>query len=170
MLAADKKRFLDFASGDSDRIKSALAQLEARPRGHFEDHPLSRKMVLSGFDALVALWKSEVAPAAMFLHCSTWSGPTLRCLKEWVGACSRSQTTRIEKCGGEWRGPYQDEAKGFAHDASSKDSDQGPRSDYESLCPRLRCLTLRCSGPGRMKCSGAGGQRSASISLGAPTC
>jgi len=68
VLAADKKVFLDFTSGDSEKIKTALAHLEALPLGHFEDHPLSRKLVLSGFDALVALWNSDVAPVG----CRRW--------------------------------------------------------------------------------------------------
>jgi len=56
VLIKDQQAFLDFVSGERSRIENALKELEARERGHFEDHPMSPKLVKAHLSALVALW------------------------------------------------------------------------------------------------------------------
>lgn len=56
MLRKDQQVFLDFVSGQNPRIENALLELKARERGHFEDHPMSAKLVKEHLNSLIHLW------------------------------------------------------------------------------------------------------------------
>jgi hypothetical protein len=47
VLRKDQQVFLDFVSGQNPRIENALLELKARERGHFEDHPAVKPLVVS---------------------------------------------------------------------------------------------------------------------------
>ena len=67
MLKKDKMAFLDFVSGDTDRMRLALAHFASQEAGHFEDHPPSLSLVRSHITDLVRLWNSETDP-----ECRSW--------------------------------------------------------------------------------------------------
>jgi len=56
MLKRDKDVFMALVSGDNDQVRAALLELSARESGHFEDHPISRKLVKEHLAQLVELW------------------------------------------------------------------------------------------------------------------
>lgn len=59
MLKNDQEVFLDLVSGEESRIKKALTEIKARERGHFEDHPMSTKLVREHLPALLHLWREN---------------------------------------------------------------------------------------------------------------
>lgn len=58
MLKSDKEAFLALVSGDEERVRLAQEELGARELGHFEDHPVSAKLVKEHLPALMELWNS----------------------------------------------------------------------------------------------------------------
>jgi hypothetical protein len=59
MLKKDREAVFDLVSGDLARIGHAVAELNRRPPGHFEDHPISPKLVREQLAAFVQLWESN---------------------------------------------------------------------------------------------------------------
>ncbi|MBA4018528.1 MAG: hypothetical protein C0483_15275 [Pirellula sp.] len=49
-------------SGDAERATGAVAYFDALERGHLEEHPLSKKLVLENIDALLMLWHEGRVP------------------------------------------------------------------------------------------------------------
>ncbi|WP_282272763.1 hypothetical protein [Stenotrophomonas sp. PS02298] len=62
MLKKDREAFALFASGDPSQIARAIAYFQSLEPGHFDDHPLSRKMVAENLGVLVDLWHSNRVP------------------------------------------------------------------------------------------------------------
>jgi hypothetical protein len=59
MLKKDKEDFLAFVSGDLVLTQKAVDSLNAREKGHFEDHPMSSKFVKQYLNELVNLWRES---------------------------------------------------------------------------------------------------------------
>ena len=59
MLKRDREAFLELVTGKPQRAALAVTYFSALERGHFEDHPLSRKLVQEHLDALVAVWNAN---------------------------------------------------------------------------------------------------------------
>lgn len=59
MLKKDREAFLDLVTGEPQRVAHAVAYFDTLERGHFEDHPPSRKLVREHLDALVTLWHAN---------------------------------------------------------------------------------------------------------------
>lgn len=64
MLKQDKEDFIAFASGDREHTAQVVQRLNARGLGHFEDHPLSAKLVRQHLAGLVSLWNDNPVPGA----------------------------------------------------------------------------------------------------------
>jgi hypothetical protein len=88
MLAKDKELFLEFTSGDPGKVSVALRALDARPAGHFEDHPLARSLVESRLQALIDLWTGDTTPSgakkwvAQFIADARVGDPAVRAIVE----------------------------------------------------------------------------------------
>lgn len=67
MLKRDKEVFLSFVSGDEKKIQDALSELASRELGHFEEHPISARLVKEHLPALIDLWNSNSTAA-----CKGW--------------------------------------------------------------------------------------------------
>ena len=59
MLKRDKEAFLALISGDDDKVRRALEELNSRELGHFEDHPVSAKLIKEHLPALINLWNAS---------------------------------------------------------------------------------------------------------------
>jgi hypothetical protein len=57
MLKRDKQTFLEFISRDRRRMEAALTDLNARERGHFEDHPMSSRFIAEHIPSLIQIWR-----------------------------------------------------------------------------------------------------------------
>ena len=66
-----KQVFLNFVSGQNPRIERALPELKARERGHFEDHPISAKLVKEHLNSLIYLWHENPVDGCRDLMCTT---------------------------------------------------------------------------------------------------
>jgi hypothetical protein len=64
MLKQDKEDFVAFASGGREHTAQVVRRLNARALGHFEDHPLSTKLVRQHLAGLVSLWNDNPVPGA----------------------------------------------------------------------------------------------------------
>lgn len=64
MLKRDKEDFLSFVSGDPASLTASVASLNAREKGHFEDHPLSAKLIKENVEELLAVWSSNSVAGA----------------------------------------------------------------------------------------------------------
>lgn len=64
MLKQDKEDFIAFASGDRGRMAQLVQGLKDRELGHFEDHPLSAKLVRQHLAGLVSVWNDNPVPGA----------------------------------------------------------------------------------------------------------
>jgi hypothetical protein len=59
MLKRDKETFLRLVTGDPQLQADAIADLNTRPVGHFEDHPIAAKLVRENLSLLLDLWKGN---------------------------------------------------------------------------------------------------------------
>jgi hypothetical protein len=59
MLKQDKQTFLEFVSGEAQRVETALADLNSRERGHFENHPMSSRFIAEHIQPLIQLWNDN---------------------------------------------------------------------------------------------------------------
>lgn len=67
MLKHDKEAFLALVSGDDEKVRAALEELNARELGHFEDHPVSAKLVKENLPSLIKVWNETTDPT-----CREW--------------------------------------------------------------------------------------------------
>ena len=59
MLKRDRQAFIDLVSQDPQKIRDAVVDLNRRELGHFEDHPVSAKLVRENLPSLVRLWSEN---------------------------------------------------------------------------------------------------------------
>lgn len=64
MLKQDKDDFIAFASGSREQMAQVVQRLNAHEPGHFEDHPLSAKLVRQYLAGLIAIWNDDPVPGA----------------------------------------------------------------------------------------------------------
>lgn len=67
MLKQDRQTFLKFVSGERQSVEAAVADLNSRERGHFEDHPMSSRFVADHIASLIQLWNENSVPG-----CREW--------------------------------------------------------------------------------------------------
>jgi hypothetical protein len=64
MLRKDKEDFLAFVSGDLALTQKAIDSLNSRMRGHFEDNPMSSKLVKQYMNELIDVWSNTAIVGA----------------------------------------------------------------------------------------------------------
>lgn len=62
MLKKDKLAFLGFIADDSETMRAAVDHFESCEPGHFEEHPISRSLILQHIDRLIHLWHTQTDP------------------------------------------------------------------------------------------------------------
>lgn len=62
MRKKDKQEFLAFVSGDIEKMSNAVHYFQTCEHGHFEEHPISRSLLLKHIENLVKLWNAQTNP------------------------------------------------------------------------------------------------------------